>query len=248
MPVLARHFSHPAPLFRRTRSPHGVPWRESVYFLWFEALRRHAGYRRECERGGGGKYARLFADFGDVHAKDFRKWWREGDRGARLFAEPPAVNSVQVLRPSDLEELRKGWDEKSTMVLAIPLAFSKRDIARRVAELVARACRRGRGERLSGSSKARYPVASHFNLHSLRTALRTYDLRRARPEMRLWEIAEEVSLGARLTEAERRAPRGDPSAVIARVRLAVAASRKLKAARRLIEGVGKGVFPAMGSY
>jgi hypothetical protein len=237
VPILSRHFAFKHPLFRKERTDLGVPWRESVYFLWWEFLRRHDGYRRECERGGGGRYARLYADFGDVHATDFRTWWREGDRGARLFAEPPVVTDVRVVHPRDLAELGAGWDEGAMAVIAIPLSFTKRRIAREVAGLIAR-------RNVVRGSRARYPVGQH-NLHSLWTALMVYDLRKGRPEMTLWQIAEEVNLGTRLTKEELNAPRGSsPGRVHKQSALAVAASRKLLMAKNIIDGVGRGVFPA----
>lgn len=50
-------------------------WKCSVYYYWWEYLRRHDGYKRTCERGGTGKYAALYKSFGDVHASSFTDWW-----------------------------------------------------------------------------------------------------------------------------------------------------------------------------
>ena len=81
------------------------PWQCSIYYFWWEFLRRHEGYRDCCERGGAGKYKNLYSDFGDVHAydtKDFWKWWSEKieanlTRGQYLFAEPAA----RQIRPAN---------------------------------------------------------------------------------------------------------------------------------------------------
>src|ERR1700676_4105430 len=89
-----RHFLFKHPLFRKPHTALGIEWRKSVYYLWWEFLRRHEGYRKTCEQGGNGQYARLYADFGDIHASDFKGWWRTGDRGASLFAEPPLPMDV----------------------------------------------------------------------------------------------------------------------------------------------------------
>ena len=45
------------------------PWQCSVYYFWWEYLRRNIGYKRCCEQGGKGKYALLYSDFGNVHAE-----------------------------------------------------------------------------------------------------------------------------------------------------------------------------------
>jgi hypothetical protein len=154
------------------------------------------------------------------------------------------VDAVRVVHPRDVGELSTGWDEVAMLVVAIPLALSKRDIARRVSELVAGVCRRGRGERMSGQSRARYRVATHFNRHSLETALRVYDLKGRMP---LWRIAQELKMGTLLTDEELNAPRGSPVRVSKQERLAIAASRKFRIAKRIIEGTGRGVFPALAA-
>ena len=74
-----------------------MPWDNSIYYLWWEFLRRHDGYKKTCENGGDGKYAELYADFGNVHEATFKEWWTKDGRGARLFAEPPLPNSVAAL-------------------------------------------------------------------------------------------------------------------------------------------------------
>jgi len=93
------HFTFRHPLFRRQRSASGEWWQNSVYYLWWEFLRRHEGYRRTCENAGNGKYAKLYADFGNVHGVTFKEWWTKHARGARLFSEPPLPTSVIALDP-----------------------------------------------------------------------------------------------------------------------------------------------------
>src|SRR5208282_6206767 len=100
-----RHFAFRHPLFRQEQSTSGVRWNNSVYYLWWEFLRRHDGYKRTCENGGKGEYEKLYADFGNVHEGNFREWWTKDDRGARLFAEPPMPSSVRALTPKEIKEL-----------------------------------------------------------------------------------------------------------------------------------------------
>ena len=50
-------------------------WKCSVYYYWWEYLRRHEGYRVTCERGGKGPYTALYKSFGNVHEGDFHTWW-----------------------------------------------------------------------------------------------------------------------------------------------------------------------------
>ena len=86
-------------LQRITPPFHGAEaYQHSIYYFWWEFLRRHEGYKACCEKNGKGAYAKLYADFGNIHEHDdFWKWWSEKvddetyinlGRGERLFAEP----------------------------------------------------------------------------------------------------------------------------------------------------------------
>ena len=50
-------------------------WKCSVYYYWWEYLRRHEDYRATCERDGKGPYKELYKSFGNVHESDFHSWW-----------------------------------------------------------------------------------------------------------------------------------------------------------------------------
>lgn len=240
--IAGRHFTFKHPLFRASSSGGGVRWQDSVYYLWWEFLRRHEGYRQTCERGGRGQCSELYEDFGDVHKVNFREWWTEGNRGARLFAEPASLGRVIELSPSDLGLLQNGWDPASQMVVAIPLAFPKRDIFKRVREIVKKRHGRKRGERLLKGSKALYPIAAQFSIHSLKTTLKVHDLALSRPNLKQWEIAQELGFTVTLKPNEL-GKRGVAGAPEKKATMSVAVARKLAHARRIIAGVGSGKFP-----
>lgn len=239
MPLFLRHFMFKHPLFRKAETGSGVRWDESVYYLWWEFLRRHEGYKRTCADTGAGKHAKLYADFGDVHATDFRAWWTKGDRGARLFAEPAMPMSVEAVNLSDLERLRDHWSDESLLVIAVPLMLRKRFIERRISELLRARHTRKRGQRQYRESRALYPIATQFNPHNLRTVLKVYDLHTAQPSLKLWEIAQAVKFTTTLDDDERARGEGVNKKAV----MSVAVSRKLRQAREIIENVGKGRFP-----
>jgi len=241
-----RHFAFRHPLFRQEQSTSGVRWNNSVYYFWWEFLRRHDGYKRTCENGGKGEYEKLYADFGNVHEGTFREWWAKYDRGARLFAEPPMPSSVRALTPKEIKELPEGWDSGSLLVVAIPLRLSKKFIDQKLRKLVARYNKRKRGQQTYKESRSLYPIAARFNIHSLKRMLELYDLRQANPKMPFWEIGQRFRLGKALTKEELSGERGrdNPVAVEKKNVSAVAVSKKLTLARNIIEGVGHGVFPA----
>jgi hypothetical protein len=54
----------------------GAPgWQCSVYYYWWEYLRRHEGYRDTCQADGQGLHSELYSVFGNVRADDFHTWW-----------------------------------------------------------------------------------------------------------------------------------------------------------------------------
>jgi len=241
-----RHFTFKHPLFRQERSTSGVRWEDSIYYLWWEFLRRNKDYKETCENRGKGKYQKLYADFGNVHEGTFREWWTKDDRGARLFAEPRLPRSVVALTQKEIEALPEGWDSDSLLIVAIPLTLPKRFIERKLNKLLARHHKRKRGQRTFKESHALYPVAAQFNIHSLKKTLAVYDLRQAEPKLPLWEMGQRFNLGRALWEEERKGGRGRSNygAVAKKNVSAVAASKKLRAAKSIIDGVGRGVFPA----
>ena len=244
--IFQRHFAFRHPLFRQEQSTSGVRWNNSVYYLWWEFLRRHDGYKRTCENGGKGEYEKLYADFGNVHQGTFREWWTKDDRGARLFAEPPMPSSVRALTPNEIQELPEGWDSGALLIVAIPLSLRKRFIQQKLSKLLARHHKRKRGQRTYKESRALYPIAAQFNIHSLKRMLELYDFRQERPEIPLWEIGQRFRLGNALTDNELKGGRGrDNSVAVAKKNvLSVSASKKLTEAKSIIKGVGHGVFPA----
>ena len=232
-----RHFTFKHPLFKRQKSASGVRWDNSVYYLWWEFLRRHEGYKKTCEIDGKGKYAKLYDDFGNVHGVTFKEWWTKGGRGARLFSEPPLSNSVMVVHPTDIDALSESWKSGAVLVVAIPLALRKRFIIRKFSTLLRKHHTRRRGQRTFRESQAVYPIAAQFNLHSLKKILDAYELRQNAPNLTLWEIAQKLALGTKLTSGDTPAEMVHKKSV-----LSVAASKKLAAARKIIDGVGRGFF------
>ena len=235
--MTARHFPYQHPTFGTKSNPaESSRITRSIYFWWWEFLRRHAEYRQTCEANGEGAFAALYADFGDIHATDFRNWWNQ--RGLDLFAEPPAVRSVVIVRPGE-QSVNIG--DPTLLVVAFPLSLPKRYLRQRFSALLKRHHTRKRGQQTAKESKAKYKVHSPPNVDALRRALVVYDLRVSNPHMKLWEIA----LQAKVVGAAQVPKQSDtPGAVRDKRRIcAVTASRYLRHAKLLIENVGDGIFP-----
>ena len=242
MASLPCHFTFRHPIFGSKKSP-SDKWKNSVYYLWWEFLRRHEGYKKACQIGGNDEYARLYADFGNVHDVTFKEWWTMGDRGARLFAELSLPSSL-LIEPDDIEQLLPAWQSGGVLFFVIPLMLPKLFIRKRFDEILSKRHTRSRGQRTFRQSRAHYPIKSQFSMHSLKKALQAYDLRVEKPDLTLWQIAQELRLGTTLRKEELAADVKDGEITRKKSILSVAASKKLKLARKIIDGVGRGVFPA----
>jgi len=112
-----RHFPYQHPTFGTAKNPKtSSHWKVSVYYWWYEYLKRNDDYRKTCAGNGKGKCAKVFEHFGDVTKQEFKEWWSDGDRGARLFAEPPTP-TIRVVSPEDVEEGR--FQRENTLVLEV---------------------------------------------------------------------------------------------------------------------------------
>lgn len=87
--MIKRHFPYKHPSFSTEDKPKSFSHvKVSVYYWWYEYLKRNVDYRNTCQNKGIGKCSALYDLFGDVHDISFRQWWTKDDRGAVLFAEP----------------------------------------------------------------------------------------------------------------------------------------------------------------
>ncbi len=245
------HFLAPTPRFGRVNSrlPIGHQQR-SPYYWWWQYLRRNADYLACCERGGKGKLAALYAEFGDVREDNFHQWWTGDNRGVRLFAEQPL--SVKFGELADASDWQPHWDNNTVMVVAVPLAMSKRRLKGAFAKLLdARhsGTKSGRPAmaKLKAVSTARYKLEHNYTVSGLLTALAVHDLwteNQARPKserLTLWEIGRELNINkSAIKDAE-----SDSTAdrLVGRNVLAATVSRYVKQARAMIDNTALGRFP-----
>ena len=239
--------------------PNAEPWKCSVYYYWWEYLRRHEGYRRTCLSGGKGKYARLYEDFGDVHScDDFWTWWRAHQN---LFCEPTSRGIQECLlnRHSDEDEL----------ILSVPLEVRSVHLIRMFRRILQENDERIRKAR--AKSRARYPVCAKPSLAALHTSLTIWDIKQAHPKLKLYEIFDyaadstTIAIDERvvikldeddepfvihLARAEREAQKTGIEDVflrqarnVVRRRKAQTVNRHIKTARAYIDNVALGKFP-----
>ena len=197
-------------------------------------MRRHEGYKQTCENGGQGEFADLYSDFGDVHASDFKAWWRE--RAVSLFSEP---RRDKILSRVEGQISKDDLDNPDLMFVMVPLYLPSKDINKRFAALLKKYHEGKQGVRLARASRAKYPVVGQPNVKALKSTLMAYDLWWAsesgtREKMTLWQIGIELDgcKGVYVT-----------SEVNDRNVLSVIASRYIKKAKAMINNAAAGRFP-----
>lgn len=226
------------------------PWQHSVYYFWWEFLRRHEGYKDCCARGGAGRYKKLYADFGDVHAyetKDFWKWWAEKlangwKRGEYLFAEPAARRML-------VQDRVLNTQTNDTLQVTIPLEVRTPQLVKNLRKLLEEHKTQVTAAR--NKSRALYPVAASVRLSSLHQTLAVWDTwnehkhrRKKYEQAELAGIYVNRVVNGETVESLQRAdlPYNDVQQEVRR-RQTQAFNRYLAAATEYIENVGKGQFP-----
>lgn len=173
------------------------PWQCSVYYYWWEYLRRHEGYRATCMNAGIGEHAALYQDFGDVHANDdFWAWWREH---TRLFSEPPTrgIQECMLNTPFANDQL----------ILSVPLEVRSVNLVRMFRRILKENTDRVKIAR--SASRAKYPVAIKPNLAALHTSLTIWDLKKENPNLKLYEIFDLAAAKTSIAVDERVTISGD---------------------------------------
>lgn len=230
----SRTFLYKAPFVRA-----GVAPTQSVYYWWYEFLKRNEDYRRCCESGGKGRLAKLYKDFGDIHKGSFKRWWLEDQRGERLFAEPPAPVRLQELRSAD--EWDEEWTRDSVMVVVLPLKEPKRRIKRWFGRVLDQR-HTGRPGYPTKEPAALYQVHQKFQANALKEMLKLWDYRQQHPNLTMAQI------GYRFNQVPSAMPKvGDSIPLLTKKRNTMTAtvSRYLKKAEAMIANTARGKFPCV---
>lgn len=232
----ALKFAYKHPTFGRSNAVKATqPFKNSVYYLWWEFLRRSNAYKKCCASGGEGKLNSIYQDFGDVFTTDFKSWWQTNERGANLFAEqlPPKMTLIDAMPDASVAG--------QVLVVQVPMALPKRFLASEFQKLLSAHHSGKRGRRNNQCSTARYRVTGHVDTDALQKCLRVYDMKIANPQMPLWQITQECKAIKRDAFIEK----NDTQAIITNKKLILAntASRLVKKAELIIKNVEQGKFP-----
>lgn len=216
----------------------------SVYYYWWAFLRLNADYIACCERGGKGKMAAVYEDFGDVRdgrrkstvpgqlkgsVDEFREWWIE--RGAYLFAEPQTDEFIRIVdgRP-------KAADIEGRILLSIPLAGNI-DVTTHTVGQMLRPLFRDYQKANGHYSQARYKPKDNYRLSVLNQTLKIahaeLNFRKVGKIYKQWQLADKAEVPVQVKDEDE-----DVSAIKAKI-----VSLALNRATRLIANAGRGSFP-----
>ena len=216
---------------------------ESPYYWWWAYLKRNKDYLATCEKGGKGKYSKLYADFGDVRDDEFRLWWRA--KGVELFAEQMSVYKFKEIDGKD--EVPNQWSKDDFIFLQVPLTYDKKSLKKYFNQLLMDRHQRGRGRptQKTRSTSAKYPLNGTYTIANLRLCLQVYEryleTRSGPSKLKLWELAVEMRL---LPKDSMPDPKDDyADRLVKRNRLAATVGRYINQAKSRIEKVALGKFP-----
>ena len=182
----AKFFIYAPPLITQRKSKRPSPnapfknaerWQTSIYYLWWLYLRRSDAYKATCKKGGKGRLAKLYADFGDVFddketEKDtFWSWWKTH---AHLFWEKEARQVVEAKDVVDAEE--------TDLVVRLALEVRTAHIVRQVRRLLRE--NEAKVKQARAKSRAKYPVRTKVKLRSLYAHLYIYDYKSENPDIK----------------------------------------------------------------
>lgn len=203
-------------------------------------MRLSEDYIACCETDGAGRLSDLYSDFGDVRSADFKSWWTEKkdgvERGASLFAEPNAEESVQILKPGSTVLY-----EPDVIAVQLPMYLPKRFIEKRLKQIIGSLHKGRRGVQNAKRSRARYTYRGQPNVPALAMAFTVYAYRQANPKKKLWEIGNEIPkllVGQKVDDGMMGAEQSFNKRV-----LAASVSRYLRRAATMIKNAERGLFP-----
>lgn len=232
----SRHFPYQHPRFGTVNKPAKPEmWKNTVYYWWWEYLRRNTHYKATCLKNGSGRCSRLYEDFGDVHSTDFKSWWKE--RGVPLFSEPPKDKQFSQVKSQIAQE---DLDNPNLLFVQVPLNLPVRLLKQRFDTLLKKYHQGKRGIRYARDSHAKYPVIGQPNINSLMTTLQVYDYRQLHPEMTLWQVG---MILRQFKDFDPNKLKGKYDGYEQKNIMTATVSRYLKKAELMITNVGHGRFP-----
>ena len=164
-------------------------WKCSVYYYWWEYLRRHNGYKSACLDGGQHGYAQLYRWFGNVHQGDFAEWWWQNYWLFTFMSET-----------QNIAQSSKFYLESEGVFLHVGYARSKSEMIASAREQIAKIPQRDINAELKKS--IRFKPCARPVLKSLHQHLLAWDAKQAFPEKSDTELCDIAGIDISLPYAE----------------------------------------------
>ena len=147
---------------------------DSLYYLWFEYLKRSNKYKIACASNGKGM-RKIFDDFGDIFQYQgldgFWQWWNE--RGQYLFGISPVSQLNDFCSLEQLAELETEIAVGNYQLVALPTNLTKSALKNRVGKLISQM-----NVDPSRDDLAKYQIKHvKVDADSLKNCLLAYDLK-----------------------------------------------------------------------
>lgn len=230
---IPRHFQFQHPIFvgckKRDLRPN---WNETVYYCWFEYLKRNTDYLTLLDSGSDSEICR---DFGDPRNKTFREWWTENNRGAYLFAEPES-DKVIKLNGGDVVT-----DNPNYLTISFPMTLPREFLKKKLDRFLDDHHNGKAGFRSSLVSNAKYSFKGQPNIKTLKEDLEIYDVYINNPEGDLFELCRVLEWVEYPDKSDKKNHATDYG--INKARLNAHLKRKLNRAITAIQATSQGSFP-----
>jgi hypothetical protein len=212
--------------------------KSSVYYFYWEFLKRNKNYQLECNRSDYGPCFKLYQAFGNIYAIGFDEWWATH---WQLFAEPA---------PVILEQSNNHPKHRSGYYTAQISKYATTDQINEALKAAHLSYVNGRSVQARSRSQAQYPIYQRPVLATLYRCLFVYDLKQLNPDMFDEDLADIAGLqvsdreaGLSLSYMERLGMCTVSLKAQMRRSKRKGIQRDLRMATRLIANAGKAKFP-----
>ena len=259
MPVEHFHYKHP--LFGRgdwLNEPHkikttdrGIRWDYTPYYVWFACLLRSEAYKKYCKTKKGA-FAKTYEQFGNVflYENNFKGWFKDGDRGVKLFAEPFREIQPKIVRKGDAID----WDNPDLRIIQIDANRHKAYVQAWVRKLANEACKEVQKHKVISKAKIQF-FSAPKDVDAYLRMLKVWDLKET--GLKNTEIHKQCypqnkrQIEIRLKEAQSRLNKKGADELLdaASAKLLLQkqcwqeVNRDYQKAKKLIENAAKGIFP-----
>jgi hypothetical protein len=208
----------------------------SKHLYWYEFLTLSEGYKKCCDNGGKGRYAKLYKQFGNVHALTFDEWWAR--YSSKLFGGPPPYTD-QLIKTVE-EFVYWGGDEPDSMTVIFNKYAPKSMLRKAFNRLLEEQIPTELGPRVHEDLSYNYTIDSRINTYAMDLTLKVYKIwkeEQSKPEKERMSLYQ-IGCAAEVPNENSEDNKTDPKQIMRTKVLRYVAN-----ARGIIANVEKGFFP-----